>query len=545
MPLTPEEQKELAELEAWEASTKPKAPTAAPTAPSKLTPDEEKELAELEAWEASSKPQITPAKPKTEGTFGEHLDTISKKYKVSPEILRKYALDIGSFEAAKDTQEKMKAGLGATTESMFMGLPGKLERTVTGAVGGKQYAQALDEVTDLVNERKSTTQKVGELGAGFLLPSGAASGVAKGLGTVGKLGVGAATGAVTGAAAGLGASKAGEEVPGIKTGAGIGAVTGGVVAPVVGTAIKKAVPTIAEGAMALVKPKAAEKAQMLVRGEQAKLPQVVQGVVDYAQRQTQEGQKVRGIFKAKSRQELISNINTELSKIGGDIDEEIMINMVDKNTGTLHQNLTKRITELADDLEAKLETGAISKAEFKTAMKTLDERVISNIMPFGDKTSPDIVLRKAIDVRRGLQEAAKRAYEPGKRLSPSDQLMKDMAAKVNEAIYESMPSDRLQKLNRDYSNLTYYRDALSRGEAKSAMDALVGALRGGAADVAVSLTTSLPPGVITAAKVAADFAKTDYGRLLRMQVGQAKANEIADKAIREAMKGYTEKKVKK
>lgn len=519
----------------WDEEDKP---TAQPQAVQQPKVQPKSSFWDQEDQPAAAVAPVTP-KAKTEGTLSEHLDTISKKYNVNPEILRKYALDIGSQEAAKDVLEKGKAVLGAATESMFMGLPGKLERKVTGAAGGRQYEQALDEVTALVGERKSGAQKVGEFAAGMLLPS---TGVAKTAGLVGKVAAGAGLGAVTGAAAGLGGSQAGEEVPAMKTGAAVGTALGAG-GGLLGAGIQRALPETKELAQKLIKPKAKEAAEILIKGEEAKIPTVVEGVVDYTRRQVQEGQKVKPIFKATTREGLIKNINDELTKVGMAIDDEIQINLVEKNTGNIYQNLSSRIGELEQELQAKLESGAISKKEYTQATKTLQERVVSNIIPFGERTGPDVILQRAIDVRRGLQEAAKRAYEPGKQLTPSDQLMKDMASKLNQAIYESMPSDRLQKLNRDYSNLIYYRDALARGESKQTIDKLYQTLATGAFEAAANLV--LPSrGVVTAGKVAVDLAKTDTGRLIRMQLGEKKAREILEEAANRAVRETTKKAVK-
>jgi len=515
----------------WDEEDKP---TAQPQAVQQPQP---KAQPKSSFWDEEDQPAAPAApKAKTEGSLSEHLDSISKKYNVNPEILRKYALDIGSQEAAKDVLEKGKAVLGAATESMFMGLPGKLERKVTAAAGKGQYEQALDEVTSLVNERKTGTQKVGEFAAGMLLPS---TGVAKTAGLLGKVATGVGLGAATGAAAGLGGSKAGEEVPAMKTGAAVGSMVGAG-GGLLGAGIQRALPETKELAQKLIKPKAKEAAEMLIKGEEAKIPRVVEGVIDYTRRQVAEGQKVKPIFKATSREGLIRNINDELTKVGGAIDDEIQINLVEKNTGTIYENLTKRINELQQELETKLETGAISRKEYTQAQKTLQERVVSNIIPFGERTGPDVILQRAINVRRGLQDAAKRAYEPGKQLTPSDQLMKDMATKLNDAIYESMPSDRLQRLNRDYSNLIYYRDALARGESKQTIDKLYQTLATGAFEAAANIV--LPSrGVVTAGKVVAELAATDMGRLIRLQVGETKAKQIlqeaADRAVRESTKG--------
>jgi hypothetical protein len=184
------------------------------------------------SWRDSITPiEVQAPKAKTEGTFDEHLDTISKKYGVSPSTLRNYALDVGSKEAAdsmygprtvESAVGKKVAELGGIAQSVTFGLPGKAFRYGAGVVKGANYEKALDEVQELVDERKTLPQKAQELVAGMVMtPTGVAG---KGVNLLGKIGYGAAAGAGAGALAGLGGSKAGEVLPSV----GMGVATGGV-----------------------------------------------------------------------------------------------------------------------------------------------------------------------------------------------------------------------------------------------------------------------------------------------------------------------------
>lgn len=537
MALTPEEQKELAELEKWEASTKTAttAPIPKPTGPSRLTLEEQKELAELEKWEASKRPTKLP----TEGSFDEHIDTISKKYGVNPSLLRNYAKDVGSLEAAESTYTtgvgkaigKLSSGIAGVKESIGMGLVGKAERKIRGLVQGAEYEKALDEVQNLVDSRKSTAQKAVEIGAGLVLPG---AGIAKGATVAQKVASGIKTGAAFGAASGLGASRAGEEISGTATGAAIGGVIGGAV-PYAGSKMPDLIPSKTEIAKSLIKPKRAEEVQELLLGDESKLAQVAEGVVDYAKRQVQQGEKVKPIFKASTRKELVDNISSELDKLGKKIQNQIQVDeaqmakeMVETGQNKLYSKILNEVDSLKAQVQNDIKRAAISKQEGAKLMKTLDERVLGNLQDL--QNDPATLLSKTLEVRRGLQEAVKKGYEPGKVLPANESLMKDAAESLNKAIYESLPEGTLKSLNKDYSNLINYREGLLRGENKKAMDQLLGIAQTGASDFVLSLL-GMPTGVLTASRLAKEYLETDAGKLMRLQFGESTYQKIIKESL--------------
>lgn len=200
-------------------------------------------------WEDYAKPSETEsegpwndykaeAKPapvfKTEGTLDEQLGIISEKYKVSPSVLKGYARDIGSLEAAESPLGKGMAGLKGVAESLTFGIPTKLAKKTIGLFQ-PEYEKALDEVSELVEQRKSIGQQAVEFGAGMAIPT---AGIAKAAGLGQKVLTGVKAGATTGALAGFGASKKGEEISGTTTGAAIGAPLG-IAAPLIGAGFQK------------------------------------------------------------------------------------------------------------------------------------------------------------------------------------------------------------------------------------------------------------------------------------------------------------------
>lgn len=226
----------------WDEEDKPVSPAAQPQAVVKATGSfwDQDDIGSVQAPKAA---EPKPLYGKKDGTFDQQIEQISKKYNVSPSLLRNYAKDVGSLEAAESSYStpiaqkigQVSSAIAGVKESIGMGLPAKAERKIRGLVQGPEYEQALDEVQELVDQRKSAAQKVVEFGAGVAMPMGAA---AKGVGLLGKMAAGAKTGAVTGALTGFGASKAGEEASSATKGAAFGGVLGGAV-PAIGAAVTK------------------------------------------------------------------------------------------------------------------------------------------------------------------------------------------------------------------------------------------------------------------------------------------------------------------
>ncbi len=157
----------------------------------------------------------------------EELQKIAAKHPgVKVDELRDWVNYYGGSNADASLKDWAKSTLGMAAESLAVGVPQFLAKKAQD----ETHERALDDLSDLVNEKKSTLQAAGELGGSIFGSLGVA-------GAVGKLVPAAAKAYQTiaaiggGATSGLTHSKSGEEAEGAAIGGTIGAVV-----PVIGAA---------------------------------------------------------------------------------------------------------------------------------------------------------------------------------------------------------------------------------------------------------------------------------------------------------------------
>lgn len=208
MPLTPEEQQELQQLN---AIAEPVAPSGA------LSPEEQKELDALNAT-AGGQPPESKFSPSLEAEKANavsltEIRQIADRHGLSASELAKLVPFYGGKLLEEDAQTSgLDRAVGFLGESAGLGLPKFIEKKQQS---DPKARAARDELISLVDSRKSGLQQAAEIGTGIAAGS-------LGLGIPGAI----AAGAIESGVAGLASSKEGEELQSTAIGAGIGAVGG-------------------------------------------------------------------------------------------------------------------------------------------------------------------------------------------------------------------------------------------------------------------------------------------------------------------------------
>lgn len=205
-----------------------------------------------------------PAKPEP-GFFTniavtpEEIKEKAAKFKIPEEdVARAVQLYGGRVAGQDEIKDIAREALGMVSESLG-GLPTFALKKLVGMIEGGEAEKALDEINQMVNERKSTAQDIGEFALGAAVPTATAT---KGLGKVAT----AVVGGTEAAAFGLGESKKGEELESAATSFALGAAVPPIIMGTVQLA-KKAGTSVAK----LVKPseKAVQDLQQLASAKVA------------------------------------------------------------------------------------------------------------------------------------------------------------------------------------------------------------------------------------------------------------------------------------
>lgn len=493
--------------------------------------------------------ETTPAESAltpTSGSITDHIKAVSEKYNVNPKILQDFAVDQGSMEAAEarndwfssnvpDVVKKAGAAVSGAAEAITMGVPTKIYKKTMGITAGDNYEKALDEIQNIVDERKSLVQKGGEFVtslAGAPLKAGAQ------LTTKALVG----TGASMGAAGGFGGSSKGNELQDTAIGGALG--TGLGLAPM---AVKKLAPGLGKwNADELIedfmRPKSKELQQQLVEGDKSRINKIVKDVGDYVfkrnpdlenaliSRSDAPGETMnlgeglqRSLFKASSREKLIKNVNQEIQKLSNVADTHVTAWVEahgDEAAQELSQSASKMVDDFGNSLLKSNAAHSVGQKEWKNVTKALQEVSKRIQAAAGD---PEAL----INIKKSLQKEVDQGYEVGKKLSSELQTKKALAAKLNEVIYDFDP--RAKVLNKYISSLLNYQDSISRNPnsvSDSIKDLSRNILHIGRAAGSYSLINPA-----TGAVAAADsLLNTDLARLAKIQFGSKAVGELLRKS---------------
>ncbi len=205
-------------------------------------PWEEYQKKELKPWEEFAEkdplfapdlfeppPPIKPMKKKKEKELsGEitqaEVDSIAKKYKLNDKQKNKLIENIGFFGTKLEGVEQsvLDQAPGFIADAVGLGLP---QKYIIETADTEEMKNALDDLRQLAEQRKSGLRTIAEIGTGFIVPGGAAIQAAK---------LGARTAKAAKAAALVGTpavemgarSKRGEELKGAAIGAAAGGLLG-------------------------------------------------------------------------------------------------------------------------------------------------------------------------------------------------------------------------------------------------------------------------------------------------------------------------------
>jgi hypothetical protein len=438
MPLTPQEEQELAILEQEEAATQ-QAPQPQPQGG--LTPEEEQELAFLEQEEARQAPQQQPQQQQQPAPQGGTLEQFKRNPEAQLGAMDRIRFSIEPLESNRRAFLVQKFG----QENVFQDEDGNLfvnQQGTVRPVNTEGFSQAdLAELAGTIPDILATTggAVVGGLaglpvGGAGAIPGAIAGGAAGGaIGSAGRQAVSAALGVPQ--VAGVG-----ERATDIGLGATIGGVTGGI-GKAAKPLVKKAFPGLSKKGAKLVK---IAKRQAIpkttigqrIGGALAAQEEVISKIPVFGRSIRKQTEKQVGKIQSNLKKQVgdFFNIDSDKVKVGANVKDVVgkNIDAIKKEAGKLYDDVAekgKNVFVDPEDLsknfnnaikELKLFDQAGKKAEFNAGLgmsKNEFDRLQNAVKPVMDfiqtKTDDAISANEVNALRKTLNEEIKEVGKMG------------------------------------------------------------------------------------------------------------------------------------